>query len=133
MLGISSVIGSATPSVQPSLWPTVTPATDPSSPTAIILGSVAVGLVGLVVIGITIKHFRKGGTIAGLAKELESKKEEIKKVADMLPLTEDQKDKLDKVIADPSSLLPAQVQQIVKDKVVDTVSIAVDTAETKTD
>jgi len=99
-------------------------ASEPLSPTATILGAVAIGLVALIAVGFVVNHFRKGGTVAGLVKEVESKKEEIKKVASMLPLSEDQKAKLDKVISDPSSLLPPEAQKMVdsvkevKDKVV---------------
>jgi hypothetical protein len=107
---------------------TVLPST-PSSPTdnstATILGGVSLGLVGLILVGFIVKYFRSGGTIAGVAKELESKKEEIKKVASMLPLTDDQKATLDKALDKPESLLPAEAQQIVK--------AAIETVEVKTD
>jgi hypothetical protein len=57
-------------------------------------------------------------------KEVESKKEEIKKVASMLPLSDEHREKLDKALKDPSSLLPVEAQKMldsvkeVKDKVV---------------
>lgn len=86
----------------------------PLSYTGTILGGVAVGLVGLMAVGFAINHFRKGGTVAGLAKELESKKEDLKKVASMLPLSEEHKAKLDKALADPSSLLPPEAQKMVE-------------------
>jgi len=105
-------------------------ASEPLSPTATILGGVAVGLVGLIAVGFVVNHFRKGGTVAGLVKEVQSKKEEIKKVASMLPLSEEQKAKLDKAIADPSSLLPVEAQKMVesvkqvKEQVVDALPIS---------
>jgi hypothetical protein len=104
-------------------------AASPSSPTdnstATILGGVSLGLVGLILVGFIVKYFRSGGAIAGVAKELESKKEEIKKVASMLPLTDDQKATLDTVLDKPESLLPAEAQQIVK--------TAIESVEVKTD
>lgn len=114
----------AYPSYVPNASVAAAAASEPLSPTATILGAVAVGLVGLLVVGFAINHFRKGGTVAGLAKELESKKEDLKKVASMLPLSEEHKAKLDKALADPSSLLPVEAQKMVesvkqvKDKVV---------------
>jgi seryl-tRNA synthetase len=105
-------------------------ASEPLSPTATILGGVAVGLVGLIAVGFAINHFRKGGTVAGLVKEVQSKKEDLKKVASMLPLSEEQKAKLDKAISDPSSLLPPEAQKMVesvkqvKEQVVDALPIS---------
>lgn len=114
----------AYPSYVPNASIVPVAASEPLSPTATILGAVAVGLVGLIAVGFVINHFRKGGTVGGLMKEVQSKKEELKKVASMLPLSEDQKAKLDKAISDPSSLLPVEAQKMVesvkevKDKVV---------------
>ena len=102
----------------------------PTSSTGVILGAVAVGLVGLLVIGFAVNYFRKGGTVAGFMKEVESKKEELKKVASMLPLSDEQKEKLDKALKDPSSLLPVEAQKMldsvkeVKDKVVSALPIS---------
>lgn len=120
----------AYPSYVPNASVVPAAASEPLSPTATILGAVAVGLVGLIAVGFVVNHFRKGGTVAGLAKELESKKEELKKVADMLPLSPEQKAQLDKAIADPSSLLPPEVQKMVesvkqvKEQVVDALPIS---------
>lgn len=114
----------AYPSYVPNTSVVPVAASEPLSPTATILGAVAVGLVGLIAVGFAVNYFRKGGTVAGFMKEIESKKEEIKKVASMLPLSEEHKAKLDKALADPSSLLPVEAQKMVesvkevKDKVV---------------
>lgn len=97
------------------LPPTTSSPTDNNS-TGTILGGVSLGLVGLIIVGFIVKYFRNGGTIGGVAKELESKKEEIKKVASMLPLTDDQKATLDKALDKPQSILPAEVQQMVEVK-----------------
>ena len=139
----ASILATTTPLFMMTAWPTVSPvnvsastsprfmytaypsyvpnasvvpaaASEPLSPTATILGAVAVGLVGLIAVGFVVNHFRKGGTVSGLVKEVQSKKEEIKKVASMLPLSEDQKAKLDKAISDPSSLLPVEAQKMVE-------------------
>jgi len=123
-----------TPLFMVTAWTTVSPvnvsavvtsdSSSPTSSTGVILGAVAVGLVGLLVIGFAINHFRKGGTVAGFMKEVESKKEELKKVASMLPLSDEQKEKLDKALDNPSSLLPVEAQKMlesvkeVKNKVV---------------
>ena len=118
-----SIPVTSTPLFMITAWPTVspvnvsapvTPAPTPVSPTATILGAVAVGLVGLLVIGFAVNHFRKGGTVAGLVKEAQSKKEDLKKVADMLPLSAEQKVKLEKALADPSSLLPPEAKKMVE-------------------
>ena len=120
----------AYPSYVPNASVVPVAASEPLSPTATILGAVAVGLVGLIAVGFVINHFRKGGTVAGLMKEVQSKKEEIKKVASMLPLSEEQKSKLDKAISDPSSLLPVEAQKMVdsvkqvKDQVVSALPIS---------
>jgi seryl-tRNA synthetase len=120
----------AYPSYVPNASVVAAAASEPLSPTATILGAVAVGLVGLIAVGFVVNHFRKGGTVAGLVKEVQSKKEEIKKVADMLPLSEEQKAKLDKAISDPSSLLPVEAQKMVesvkqvKEQVVDALPIS---------
>jgi seryl-tRNA synthetase len=104
----------AYPSYVPNASAVAAAASEPLSPTATILGAVAVGLVGLIAVGFVINHFRKGGTVAGLVKEVQSKKEDLKKVASMLPLSEEQKAQLDKAIADPSSLLPPEAQKMVE-------------------
>ena len=120
----------AYPSYVPNASAVSAGAGEPLSPTATILGAVAVGLVGLIAVGFVVNHFRKGGTVAGLVKEVQSKKEDLKKVASMLPLSEEQKAKLDKAIADPSSLLPVEAQKMVesvkqvKEQVVDALPIS---------
>jgi hypothetical protein len=104
----------AYPSYVPNASIVPVAASEPLSPTATILGAVAVGLVGLIAVGFVVNHFRKGGTVAGLVKEVQSKKEDLKKVASMLPLSEEQKAQLDKAIADPSSLLPPEAKKMVE-------------------
>ena len=139
----SSIQATTTPLFMMTAWPTVSPinvsastsprfmytaypsyvpnasivsaaASEPLSPTATILGAVAVGLVGLIAVGFVVNHFRKGGTVAGLVKEVQSKKEELKKVASMLPLSPEQKAKLDTALDNPESLLPVEAQKMVE-------------------
>lgn len=135
-----SIPVTTTPLFMVTAWPTVSPvnvsvppaasSSSPTSSTGVILGAVAVGLVGLLVIGFAINHFRKGGTVAGFMKEVESKKEDLKKVASMLPLSEEHKAILDKTLKDPSSLLPVEAQKMiesvkeVKNKVVSALPIS---------
>lgn len=88
----------------------------PGSSTATILGAVAVGVLGIALIVGAIIYFRKGGTVGGLVKKFEENKETIKQVAgsvaDLLPLSKEQKDKIDATIDSPISILPPEVQQV---------------------
>jgi hypothetical protein len=88
----------------------------PGSSTATILGAVAVGVIGIALIAGGIYYFKNGGTVKGLAKKFEENKETIKKVtgsvADLLPLTEEQKKKIDTAIDNPSSLVPQEIVQV---------------------
>jgi hypothetical protein len=88
----------------------------PGSSTATILGAVAVGVLGIALIAGGIYYFKNGGTVKGLAKKFEENKETIKKVtgsvADLLPLSEEQKKKIDTAIDNPSSLVPQEIIQV---------------------
>jgi len=88
----------------------------PGSSTATILGAVAVGVLGIALIVGAIIYFRNGGTVGGLVKKFEENKETIKKVtgsvADLLPLSKEQKDKIDATIDSPVSILPPEVQRV---------------------
>jgi len=88
----------------------------PGSSTATILGAVAVGVLGIALIVGAIIYFRNGGTVGGLVKKFEENKETIKKVtgsvASLLPLSKEQKDKIDATIDSPVSILPPEVQQV---------------------
>jgi hypothetical protein len=90
----------------------------PGSSTATILGAVAVGVLGIALIAGGIYYFKNGGSVKGLVKKFEENKETIKKVtgsvADLLPLSEEQKKKIDTAIDNPSSVLPPQAQQILQ-------------------
>ena len=80
------------------------------SSTATILGSVALGIVGLGAIGGAIAYFRKGGSVGGLLDKIKSGKGTLTQLANSLPISEAQKAKLTGAIADPSSLLPERAQ-----------------------
>jgi hypothetical protein len=77
---------------------------------------VAVGVLGIALIAGVIYYFKNGGTVKGLAKKFEENKDTIKKVtgsvADLLPLTEEQKKKIDSAIDSPISAIPVEVVQI---------------------
>ena len=81
-----------------------------ASPTAIILGSVALGIVGLGAIAGGIAYMRKGGTVGGLLAKVEANKGAMASFANALPISAEQKAKLTGAIADPTSLLPPEVK-----------------------
>ena len=81
-----------------------------SSSTAVILGSVALGIVGLGAAAGGVAYFRKGGSVSGLMDKINSGKGTLTQLANALPISEAQKAKLTGAIADPSSLLPEQAQ-----------------------
>ena len=85
----------------------------PGSPMATILGSVAVGLVGVGALAYVVNHFRKGGSVGDLVSNIKAQKGAITKAASMLPLTEEQKAKLNSAVDNPSSVLPPEAQQAV--------------------
>ena len=89
------------------------PTESSSSSTAVILGSVALGIVGLGAAAGAIAYFRKGGSVSGLMDKINSGKGTLTQLANSLPISEAQKAKLTGAIADPSSLLPAQAQAAV--------------------
>lgn len=83
------------------------------SPVATILGSVAVGIAGLGALAYTVNHFRKGGSVGGLISNIKSQKGAIAKAANMLPLSDAQKAKLNAAIDNPESVLPPEAQQVI--------------------
>ena len=64
------------------------------SPTAMILGAVAVGIVGIGAIAFTIKYFRNGGTVGGFINKVKEQKGAITQLANALPLSEAQRAQL---------------------------------------
>ena len=84
--------------------------TSGASTTAVILGSVALGIVGLGAVGGAVAYFRKGGSVAGLMKKVEENKGAMTQFANALPISAENKAKLTGAIADPTSLLPPEVQ-----------------------
>lgn len=80
------------------------------SSTATIVGSVALGIVGLGAIAGVVQYMRKGGTIGGLINKVKDNKENIAKFANALPISEADKAKLNKAMDDPSSILPSEAQ-----------------------
>ena len=70
----------------------------PESPTAKILGGVAVGIAGVVVVAYAVNHFRKGGSVSGLVNKIKSQKGAITQAANLLPMNEAQKAKLNAAI-----------------------------------
>ena len=83
------------------------------SPLATILGSVAVGIVGIGALAYTINHFRKGGSVKDLVSKVKSNKDAIAKAAAMLPINDAQKAKLNDAIDNPESLLPPEAQEAI--------------------
>jgi hypothetical protein len=64
------------------------------NPTAMILGAVAVGLVGIGAIAFTVKYFRNGGTVGGFINKVKEQKGAITQLANALPLSEAQRAQL---------------------------------------
>ena len=84
------------------------------SSTGIILGSVALGIVAIGAIGGAIAYFRKGGTVGGFISKVKEQKGAITQFANALPISAEQKAKLNKVIEEPTSLVPQQVLEKVE-------------------
>jgi len=72
-----------------------------------------VGLVGVGALAYVVNHFRKGGSVGDLVSNIKAQKGAITKAASMLPLTEEQKAKLNSAVDNPSSVLPPEAQQAV--------------------
>ena len=89
--------------------------TGSGSSTSVIIGSVALGVVGLAAIGGAVAYFRNGGTLGGFMNKLKSQKGAMTQFANALPISDAQKAKLTGAIADPNSLIPeaqrAQMEQ----------------------
>jgi uncharacterized membrane protein len=89
--------------------------TGSGSSTSVIIGSVALGIVGLAAVGGAVAYFRNGGTLGGFMNKLKSQKGAMTQFANALPISDAQKAKLTGAIADPSSLIPeaqrAQLEQ----------------------
>jgi len=64
------------------------------SPTAMILGAVAVGIVGIGAVAFTVKYFRSGGTVGGFIKKVKEQKGAITQLANALPLSDAQRAQL---------------------------------------
>ena len=114
-----------TPLFMITAWPTVSPVNvsgggfaealgiTPGSQTATILGAVAVGVLGIALVGAAIVYFKKGGSVSGLVQKVKENKGLITKAASMLPLTEEQKAKVEAAVNDPTSLLPEQAKKAI--------------------
>jgi len=85
------------------------------NPTSVILGSVALGVVGLGAIAGAVAYFRNGGTVGGFLNKIKGQKGAIQQFANALPLSAEQKAKLGKAIDDPTSLAPQSVREKVED------------------
>ena len=86
--------------------------TGSGSSTATILGSVALGIVGLGAAAGAIVYFRKGGTVGGFLNKVKANQGAMTQFANALPISEAQKAKLTGAIADPSSVLPGEAQAV---------------------
>jgi len=75
---------------------------------------VALGIVGLAAIGGGIAYMRNGGSVKGLMAKVEANKGAISQFTNALPISAEQKAKLQGAIADPSSLVPSQVTAILE-------------------
>ena len=101
---------SVSPNTSSSLLSSLGDLTSSASPTAIILGSVALGIVGLGAVGGLIAYMRKGGTVGGLLAKVEENKGAMAQFANALPISAEQKAKLTGAISDPSTLLPSEAK-----------------------
>jgi len=88
--------------------------TSSSSSTSIIIGSVALGIVGIGAIGAGVAYMRNGGSVKGLMAKVEANKGAISQFTNALPISAEQKVKLQGAIADPSSLVPSQVTAVLE-------------------
>jgi len=86
----------------------------PGSPTATILGGVAVGVLGIALVAGAVMYFKKGGSVSGLVQKVKENKGLITKAASMLPLTDEQKAKVEAAVNDPTALLPKEAQQAIE-------------------
>jgi len=84
------------------------------SSTSIIIGSVALGIVGIAAIGGAVAYFRGGGTVGGLISKVKEQKGAITQFANALPISAEQKAKLNKVIDEPTSLVPKEILEKVE-------------------
>ena len=123
-----SIPVTTTPLFMITAWPTVSPVNvsagggsfaealgiTPGSQTATILGAVAVGVLGIALVTGAVIYFKNGGSVSGLVQKVKENKGLITKAASMLPLTEEQKAKVDAAVNDPTSLLPEQAQQVIQ-------------------
>jgi hypothetical protein len=89
--------------------------TGSGSQTSIIIGSVALGIVGIAAIGGAVAYFRGGGSMGGFLNKVKEQKGALTQFANALPISAEQKAKLTGAIADPTSLIPeaqrAQLEQ----------------------
>jgi len=102
----------AYPSIQPNgsgLLGMASTLISSGSSTSIIIGSVALGIVGLGAIGGAIAYFRGGGTMGGFIGKIKEQKGAISQFANALPISAEQKAKLNKVIEEPTSLVPKEI------------------------
>lgn len=75
-----------------------------------IIGGVALSVVGVGAIAWVVHYFRNGGTIGGLISKVRSEQGNIAKFAGALPISAEAKARLTGAIADPSSVIPPQAQ-----------------------
>ena len=121
-----SIPPTTTPLFMVTAWPTVSPVNvsaavglaealgiTPGSQTATILGAVAVGVLGIALVVGAIIYLKNGGSVAGLVQKVKENKGLITKAAGMLPLTKEQKAKLEQAVNDPTALLPKEAQQVI--------------------
>ena len=122
-----SIPVTTTPLFMITAWPTVSPVNvsaagglaealgiTPGSQTATILGAVAVGVLGVALVVGAVIYFKKGGSVSGLVQKVKENKGLITKAASMLPLTEEQKAKVEAAVNDPTALLPKEAQQVIE-------------------
>ena len=74
------------------------------STTSVIIGSVALGIVGIGAAVWAVQYFRNGGTVGGLINKIKAEKENISKFTNALPISSANK----ALLSDPSSLIPDQ-------------------------
>jgi hypothetical protein len=75
---------------------------------------VALGIVGIGAIGAGVAYMRNGGSVKGLMAKVEANKGAISQFTNALPISAEQKAKLQNAVADPNSLVPSQVNTILE-------------------
>jgi hypothetical protein len=83
---------------------------------------VAVGAIAIAGLAYAIHYFRSGGTVSGLVNKIKENKETLTSVANILPISDADKAKMQAVINDPGSI--TQVVEQYKDRAIASLPIS---------